>query len=121
MSLGATMSAPSRSERHGGFRQQLHGGVVFDLVFRVHAFSIPRHDAAVAVGRVLAQADVGDHGQGCQCAIRLECAQSGLHDSVFFPGTRGLLILLRRKAKEQQAADAQGSALRGLLERFVDR
>ena len=52
---GATMSAPGHGVRHRRLREQLQRDVVVNVPVAQHA--------AVAVGRVLAQADVGDQHQ----------------------------------------------------------
>jgi hypothetical protein len=70
MSLGATMSAPAFAS-----------------------------DAAVAVRGVLAEADIGHHYQRIELSILLEGAQCRLHDAVFGPRARGLLVLLGRKTE----------------------
>jgi hypothetical protein len=76
-------------------------------------------DAAVAVGRVLAQADVGDeHELRDALAERPERLLDG---PVVVPGARPLIVLLLRDSEEQERRDAQFSALFGLGDGLLDR
>ena len=67
-------------------------------------------DAAVAVGGVLAEADVGDGDEGVEGAVGLEGAEALLDDALGVLGAGGLLILRLGQAEEEQAAEAEGGA-----------
>src|SRR4029078_3753274 len=90
--------------------EKLEREVVDDLV--------PVDDAAMAVRRVLAKADVGeeDHlrralGHG---------AQGLLDDAVLVVGARGRFVLLLRDAKEEDGADAEAHELLRLVSETID-
>jgi hypothetical protein len=96
--------------RHGHTRQQLERGVVPDLA--------PLDDAAVAVRRVLAEADVGHHEQvlarGPDGAHRL------LHDTVLRVSLASRRVLPFGKAEQDDAGDPQPLDLLRLPGRLVD-
>ncbi len=65
------------------------------------------HDAAVAVAGVFAEADVGDEHELLRSGGLPDGAQTLLHDSVFVPGARGLLVFGVGQTEEQKAAQAE--------------
>ena len=75
--------------------------------------------AAVAVARVLAQAQVGDHeqlGMGL-----LDRARGELDDPLVVPGARALLVLGGREPEQQHGGDPELRRLAGLGDRVGDR
>ncbi len=111
------MSAPAAASDTGGAGEQLQAGIVLNLV----VLAILADDAAVAVRGVFAQANVGDQDQVIEAVIGFEGANSPLHDAVLRPCAAALLVLFRRQAKEQQAANAEGGGLGCFFQRLVDR
>ena len=80
-----------------GLRKQLDGDVVVDLAVA--------DEAAVAVRGVLAEADVGDHGQ-----LRMGLLQRPhrhLDDALVVVGARPGLVLVGGDAEEQHGADSR--------------
>jgi hypothetical protein len=77
----------------------------------------PQH-AAVAVARVLAQAQIGDDRQSG--VGRLDRPGGELDDALVVPGLRAHLVLGRREPEEHHSPDAQRGRLGGLLHRVVD-
>ena len=96
----------------GGAREQLERRVVVDD-------AVGAQHAAVAVARVLAQAQVGDHEQVGVGA--LDRARRELDDALVVPRARALLVLGRRQAEQQHRGDAERVRLAGLAHRGVDR
>ena len=76
---------------HGGAGEQVERLVVLDLSVA--------EDTAVAMARVLAEADVGDEREGGN--LGPQRPQRALHDPVGVPGARPLLVLLLRDSEEQ--------------------
>src|SRR5438034_22389 len=76
--------------------EQLERLVVVDLAVA--------DDAAMAVRRVLAQADVGEEHELREA--RAEVAERALDDAVVLPGAGGLLVLRLRDAEEDDRADS---------------
>jgi hypothetical protein len=97
--------------RHGHGREEVEGGVVPDLV--------PLDDAAMAVGGVLAETDVGDHEE--LAALAAYRANGLLHDAVVGVPLRAEGILPLGQAEEDHARDSQGLHLAGLAGRLVGR
>ena len=84
--------------RDRGAGEQLERRVVVDDAVRAQ-------HAAVAVARVLAQAQVGDHQQ---VRVRgLDRARGELDDALVVPRAGALLVLVRRQAEQQHARDAR--------------
>ena len=97
MSLGQTTSAPASTCDTAVRASSSSVCVVVDLAVDDHA--------AVAVRRVLAEADVGEqHELG---EARAQRAQRALDDAVVVPGAGALLVLLLRDAEEHHGADAE--------------
>ena len=101
MSLGRDRVGAGLGVGDRGFRQQLDGDVVVDLAVA--------DEAAVAVRGVLAEADVGDHGQ--VGVGLLQRPHRHLHDALVVVGAAAGLVLGRRDAEEEQRADAERSAI----------
>ena len=97
------------THRHAG--EQLQRRVVRDLTVL--------DDAAVAVRRVRAQADVGEQQQLGKA--RAQCAESLLHDTVLGPGTRRLVVLVLGHAEQQQCRDTSQRQRLRLAQQAVDR
>src|SRR5262249_39335648 len=95
----------------GGARDQLERGVVVDLV--------AVEDAAVAVRRVLAEADVRQEQQLRK--PRPQLAQGLLHDAVLDPRARALVVLLLRDAEQDHRLHARPEQLLALADGAVDR
>ena len=95
----------------GHARQQLERGVVEDLLALDHA--------AVAVRRVLAQADVGDDEQ--LAALGADGAHRPLHDAVVRVALRALRVLALGQAEQDDARDAERLDLPRLARGLVDR
>ena len=111
MSLGQTAWAPASAWLTAVLREQLERDVVHDLV--------AVDDAAVAVRRVLAEADVGEeHELGRTLRERTERL---LDDAVLVVGARRRLVLLLRDPEEEDGADAEPQELLGLVGEPVDR
>jgi len=87
-------------EGDGGLGEQREGRVVVDLV----AVAIVCDEAAVSVGGVLAEADVGDKDEGVEGAIVFEGTQGLLDDAVGGVGGRGAIVFVGRKAEEEKSA-----------------
>ena len=111
MSLGATTSAPASTWLDGRPREQLERVVVVDLAVAEHA--------AVAMARVLAEADVGDQREARD--LGPQRPQRPLHDPVGLPGAGALLVLLLRDPEEEDGADAERGELGRLADDLVDR
>ncbi len=94
-----------------GFGQQLDRDVVVDLALA--------DEAAVAVRGVLAEADVGDHGQ--VGVGLLERPHRHLHDALVVVGAGAGLVLGGGDAEEEDGADAGGGDLGGLGDQLGDR
>src|SRR5437763_1654802 len=95
--------------RHRGAREQLEGRIV--------AHRAVFDYAAVAVARVLAEADVGDDEQ-----VRhrvLHGAYGLLHDAVIGVGLGATRILLRGNTEEQHAGDAHAGGILALLDQLI--
>ena len=101
MSLGATASAPASAWETAVRASSSSVGVVVDHAVR------PQH-AAVAVARVLAQAQVGDHQQVGMGG--LDRARGELDHALVVPRARALLVLVGRQAEQQHAGDAERGA-----------
>ena len=94
-----------------GLGEQLDRDVVVDLAVA--------DEAAVAVRGVLAEADVGDHGQ-----VRVGLLQrpdGHLDDALVVVGARARLVLVGGDAEEQDRADAGGGDLGRLGDQLGDR
>ena len=100
MSLGQTTSAPA-STCETAVRTSSSSDASLST-------SSPRSDAAVAVGGVLAEADVGQQQQLGEA--RPERAQRLLDDPVGDPGARALVVLLLGDAEEDDRPDAGARA-----------
>ena len=74
----------------------------------------------MAVGCVLAEADVGDEDQRIELVVALERAQALLRDAVGGVGSAGLLVLGVGQAEEKQAAETERGAGFRFLHRLVD-
>ena len=97
--------------RDGGAGEQLERLVVVDHAVR------PQH-AAVAVARVLAQAEVGDHEQ---VRVRgLDRARGELDHALVVVGAGAELVLGGREAEQQHGGDPERVGDPGLLDRAVD-
>ena len=96
---------------HGRAGEQLERLVVLDLAVA--------QDAAVAVARVLAEADVGDERQAGH--LGAQRPQRPLHDPVVLPGARALLVLLLRDPEEEHGPHAERRELGRLAHDLVDR
>ena len=110
MSLGATTSAPASTWLTAVRASSSSVSSFDDLAVAQHA--------AVAVARVLAEADVRDQGQAG--SLRPKRTQRTLDDPVVVPGARALLVLLLRDAEEEQRPDTQRPELDGLADQLVD-
>ena len=111
MSLGATTSAPASTWLTAVRASRSSVSSFVDLAVVQHA--------AVAVARVLAEADVGDQRQSRHLGPHgAECA---LHDAVGVPGARALLVLLLGDAEQQHRADPECVERRALAHDLVDR
>ena len=111
MSLGATASAPASAWEIAVLASS---STVMSL-----STSPLADEAAVAVRGVLAEADVGDHGQ-----VRvglLQRAHRHLHDALVVVGAGAGLVLGGGDAEEQERADPGGGDLAGLLDQAGDR
>ncbi len=93
------------------FRQQLDRQVVVDLAVA--------DEAAVAVRGVLAEADVGDHGQ--VGVGLLQRPDRHLHDALVVVGAGAGLVLAGRDAEEEDRADSGGGDVGGLGDQLGDR
>src|SRR5438067_2463645 len=95
--------------RDGGAREQVEGRIVLDGAVLDHA--------AVAVARVLAQADVGDHEQVGHRVLHR--ADGLLHDAVVRVrlGTAG--VFPGRDPEEQHAGDPHAGGILALLDQLV--
>ena len=109
MSEGATMSAPAAACDSAARASCSTVGSLSDL--------LADQDAAVAVRRVLAQADVGDDQQAGHLA--LERADGRLHGRFGIVGARADRVLFVRQAEEQHALDAVRLRGRRFLHRLV--
>ena len=96
----------------GGAGEQLERRVVVDD-------AVGAQHAAVAVARVLAQAEVGDHQQ--VGVLGLDRARGELDDALVVPRARALLVLARREPEQQHGRDPERGGLAGLLHRVADR
>ena len=90
----------------GGAGEQLERRVVVDD-------AVGAQHAAVAVARVLAQAEVGDHQQ--VGVVGLDRARGELDHALVVPRAGALLVLGRRQAEQQHRGDAE----RGRLARLA--
>ena len=111
MSLGATTSAPASTWLDGSTREELERLVVVDLAVAEHT--------AVAVARVLAEADVGDERQAGH--LGTEGPKRALDDPVGLPGARAFLVLLLRDPEEEHGAHSERRELGRLPDDLVDR
>jgi hypothetical protein len=75
----------------------------------------------MAVTGVFAEAHVRNEDQFFSSFRLLKSMQRLLHNSVFLPGPRSLLILGFRQPEEKQAAHPQPRRFFGFAHRFVDR
>ena len=97
--------------RDRGLGEQLERDVVVDRAVA--------DEAAVAVRRVLAQADVGDHGQ---VGVRLlQRADRQLHDALVVVGAGAGLVLGGRDPEQDHRLDPDRQQLRRLGDELVDR
>ena len=95
-----------------GFRDQLDAEVVLDLAVGVG-------DAAVAVRGVLAEADVGDHGE---VGVRvLQRPHRHLDDPLVVVGAGAVLVLGGGDAEQQHRPDPGRVDLGGVLDQVGDR
>jgi len=79
---------------------------------RVVQDALARHDPAVSVGHVFAQADVGEDEQiGVVC---LQGADRLLHDAFISVGTGSLVVFRLGQAEQQDGGQAQRGNLLGL-------
>ena len=111
MSLGATASAPACACETAVRASS-------SSVWSLSTTPSGAQHAAVAVARVLAQAQVGDHQQ-----VRvggLDRARGELDDPLVVPGAAALLVLGRGQAEQQHRGDPERGGLAGLLDRAVD-
>jgi hypothetical protein len=104
-------------ERGGGFGDEGYAGVVFDGI----VVTVAGDEAAVAVGGVLTEADVGDEDEGIEGTVLFEGAEALLDDALFVPGAGALFVFGFGEAEEEEATDAEGGAGLGLFEGFVKR
>ena len=106
---------------HVGAGRRLRGGdPLVDLEGAVVVDPLPIENAAVAMVRVLAQAEIGDE----QCVAPegvAQLPQRALHDSVLDPGTRSLGVLAGRNAKEHEAPHAHLDGGLGLTGQRFER
>ena len=98
MSLGATASAPASAWEIATRASSSSVCVVVDL-------AVAADHAAVAVVGVLAEADVGDHGQAGH--LRLDRGDGLLHGAVGAPGAAALSVLVVGQAEQQHRGHAQ--------------
>ena len=112
MSLGAIASAPA-------WAWETAVRASSSSVASLSTYAVGPHDAAVAVRRVLAQAQVGDHEQ--LGVGGLDGAGGELDDPLVVPGARAVLVLGGRQAEQQDARHAERGELARLLDRGVDR
>ena len=110
MSDGATMSAPATACDSAAWARCIDGDVVDDLV--------TLDDAAVAVRRVLAQADIGDDDEILDLA--LQCANGALHWRVRIGRGGSVGVLLGGQTKEQNRRNALGLRGGSFLNGLVD-
>ena len=89
------------SQRNRRLRQQLHAGVVLNLIAGIHPFAIASHNPAMPMRHVLAQTNIRNHHQVPQPTLQLQRPQPRLHDPVIRPRPATLLILRRRQPKQQ--------------------
>ena len=111
MSLGATASAPASAWEIAVLASS--------STVRSLSTSPSADEAAVAVRGVLAEADVGDHGQ-----VRVRLLQRPhrhLHDALVVVGAGADLVLGGGDAEEQDRADPGGGELRRLGYQLGDR
>ena len=95
----------------GGARQQFQRRVVQN-------FST-RHDAAMAMHHVFAQADVGDDQQRRQ--FLFQQPDGLLHDAVLRISARGLPVLLAGDAEQQNRRNAEGVGAGRFADQFIRR
>ena len=94
-----------------GSRQQLKGCVVVDLP--------AAHNAAVAVARILVEADVANHQKLRH--FLLQSSDGALNDSVGSVGAGAHLVLLFRNAEENHRRNAEARHTSALLYETIDR
>ena len=111
MSLGRDRVGAGLGVGDRGFGQQLDRDVVVDLAVA--------DEAAVAVRGVLAEADVGDHGQ--VGVGLLQRPHRHLHDALVVVGAGAGLVLGGGDAEEQDRADPGGGDLGRLGDQLGDR
>ena len=105
------MSAPAAACEIAGADELIDGRVVGDLVVD--------HDAAVAVVRVLAKADVGDHQDVRR--FPLDRADGRLHRPLRVVRGRPDVVFVVGEAEQQHALHAGGAGDFDFLDRFVNR
>ena len=105
MSDGATMCAPASACETRRLHQPFDRRVVED--------ALAVEQAAVAVRRVFAEADVGDDEQTGQLAH--QCRGPRAARRLVVPRGRALVVLVLGQAEQQHAGDAVGRAPRQLL------
>jgi len=94
-----------------GARDQLERGVVVHLVAAEHS--------AMAVGRVLAEADVGEEEQLGKPGPQV--AEGPLDDPVVDPSAGALVVLLLGDPEQDHGGHARGDELRDLARQRVER